>query len=201
MLYHWKGLNLEIREISKSQNRFLEGTIVCVTQHPLQPFNQSINQLGTLSGSQIKKHKEQKSLDNKSRSDRPRARTAHKEPYISKKNRVQGLEFARKYAHKPVEFWHNITFADESKFNLFGYDGKIIVYRKHNAELEERNMVSTVKYGGGGIMVWGCMESPRVGNVVVFNGIIDHLYNIQIFKENLRASAEKLEIEEDYQFY
>ncbi|GFW77782.1 hypothetical protein TNCV_2805291 [Trichonephila clavipes] len=34
------------------------------------------------------------------------------------------------------------TVVDESKFNLFGCDGKIIVHRKCDAELEERNMVS-----------------------------------------------------------
>ncbi|GFW89728.1 putative transposase [Trichonephila clavipes] len=62
-------------------------------------------------------------------------------------------------------------------------------------------MVSTVKHGGGGIMVWGCMVASRVGNIAVINGIMDHLYYIQILKEILCASAEKLEIEEDYQFY
>ncbi|GFW21357.1 HTH_Tnp_Tc3_2 domain-containing protein [Trichonephila clavipes] len=82
--------------------------------------------------------------------NRFKARTARKKPYtrISKKSEVQTLEFARKYANKPVEI-----FVDESKFNLFGCDGKIIVHRKHDAELKERNMVSTVKHGGGGIMV------------------------------------------------
>ncbi|GFW64021.1 transposable element Tcb2 transposase [Trichonephila clavipes] len=120
---------------------------------------------------------------------------------MSKKNRVQRLEFPRKYANKPIEILHDVIFADVSKFNLFGCDGKITVYRKHNAELEERNMVSTIKYTGGVIMVWGCMAALGVEEVVVINCIIDHLYYTQILKENLGASPEKLGIEEDYQFY
>ncbi|GFV42442.1 hypothetical protein TNCV_1539811 [Trichonephila clavipes] len=60
-------------------------------------------------------------------------------------------------------------------------------------------MVSKVKHrGGGGIMVWGCMAASGTGNIFVINSIMDHLYYIQILKENLSANAEKLDIEEDY---
>ncbi|GFX29221.1 transposable element Tc1 transposase [Trichonephila clavipes] len=45
------------------------------------------------------------------------------------------------------------------------------------------------------------MAASGVGNIVVINGILNHLYAIQILKENLRASAEKLGIKEGYQFY
>ncbi|GFT91303.1 transposable element Tc1 transposase [Trichonephila clavipes] len=62
-------------------------------------------------------------------------------------------------------------------------------------------MVSTVRHGGGAIIFQGCMSASGVGNIVVINGIMDHLYYIQILKGNLGASAEKLGIEEDYQFY
>ncbi|GFW09279.1 transposable element Tcb2 transposase [Trichonephila clavipes] len=110
------------------------------------------------------------------------------------------MEFHRKYANKPVEFWHNVLFEDMSNYNLFGCNGKIIVYRKPNVELEERNM-SRVKYVGGGIMVCECMTASGVGNVVIIDGIMDHLYYIQFLKENLDAHAEKLGIEEDYLFY
>ncbi|GFX64415.1 transposable element Tcb1 transposase [Trichonephila clavipes] len=121
-----------------------------------------------------------------------KARTARKELERTECR----LEFVRKYVNKPVEFWNNVVFAHESKFNLFGCEGKIIVYRKRNAELEEQNMMSTVKHGGGGFMVWLCRVALGVGNIVVINGIMDHLYYIQILKENLRVSAEKLGIEE-----
>ncbi|GFX68349.1 transposable element Tc1 transposase [Trichonephila clavipes] len=54
--------------------------------------------------------------------------------------------------------------------------------------------------GGGGLMVCECMAASGVGNIVVINGIMDLLHYIQILKENLCASTEKLGIK-DYQFY
>ena len=35
--------------------------------------------------------------------------------------------------------------------------------------LSERNTHSTVKYGGGSIMVWGCMMAHGVGQLCVLN--------------------------------
>lgn len=126
------------------------------------------------------------------------ARSARKKPHISKRNRKLRLEFARTYVTKSQEFWMDVIFADESKFNLFGCDGKVLVYRKPNTELEERNMVPTVKHGGGGVLVWGCMAASGVGNLVFINGLMDHIYYINLLKENLRAGAD---LGQHFQFY
>ncbi|GFT71651.1 transposable element Tc1 transposase [Trichonephila clavipes] len=101
----------------------------------------------------------------------------------------------------PQQLLDNVAQKMIAIFNPFGSDGKIIVYRKRNAKLEEQNTVSTVKHGGGCSMVWGCMAASELGNIAVINGIMDHLHYIQILKENVRASDEKLRIEEDYQIY
>lgn len=115
-----------------------------------------------------------------------RARSARKKPHISKKNRKLRLDFAKEHVNKPPEFWMDVIFADESKYNLFGCDGKVLVYRKPNTELEERNMVPTVKHGGGGVMVWGCMAASGVGNLAFIDGIMDYRKYIDLQKENLR---------------
>lgn len=69
------------------------------------------------------------------------------------------------------------------------------MYRKPNTELEERNIVSTVKHRGGGLMVWGCMAASGVRNIVPIKGTMDNRYYINILKENLRANAMKLGFE------
>lgn len=118
-----------------------------------------------------------------------------------KKNRAARLNFAKTYIKESEEFWKNVIFADESKFNLFGCDGKVIVYRKPNTELEEKNTVATVKHGGGGVMVWGCMAAAGVGKIELIKQTMDHMHYINILKRNLRASAENLGIGATFQFY
>ncbi|GBO36297.1 hypothetical protein AVEN_92171-1, partial [Araneus ventricosus] len=52
----------------------------------------------------------------------------------------------------------------ESKINIFGSDGRIMVWRRKNEELNPKNLVGTVKYGGGSVLVWGCMSVSGLDN-------------------------------------
>ncbi|GBN48640.1 hypothetical protein AVEN_247046-1, partial [Araneus ventricosus] len=61
--------------------------------------------------------------------------------------------------NKPETYWKSVLFADESKFNTFGSDGRIMVWRRKNEELNPKNLVGTVKYGGGSVLVWGCISA------------------------------------------
>ncbi|GBN07832.1 hypothetical protein AVEN_88596-1 [Araneus ventricosus] len=39
-----------------------------------------------------------------------------------------------------------------------------MVWRRKNEELNPKNLVGTVKYGGGGVLVWGCMSASGLDN-------------------------------------
>ena len=65
-------------------------------------------------------------------------RAARKKPYFNKANRGKRLEYVRTYREKPLGFWNNVIWLDESKFNLFGSDGKVMVWRSTKEELEPR---------------------------------------------------------------
>jgi transposase len=54
-------------------------------------------------------------------------RVARKKPYVNKINRGKRLKFAKEMLEKPVDFWKNVIWSDESKFNLFGSHGKVMV--------------------------------------------------------------------------
>ena len=53
---------------------------------------------------------------------------ARKKPYVNKINRRKGLEYAENYLEKPFKFWNKVLWSDESKFNLFGSDRKVVVW-------------------------------------------------------------------------
>lgn len=70
------------------------------------------------------------------------------------------------------EFWDSILWPDESKFNLFGSDRHQIVWRQPHESMKPECLKPTVKYGGGSVMVWVCMASNGVGNLVQVDGIM-----------------------------
>ncbi|GBL89087.1 hypothetical protein AVEN_255224-1 [Araneus ventricosus] len=80
-------------------------------------------------------------------------RVPRRKPYISKANRKARLAFAKMYVDQPTEFWENVIFVDESKYNIFGSYGKQKVWRTPNTALHIKNLRPTVKYGGGNQLV------------------------------------------------
>ena len=54
-------------------------------------------------------------------------RVARKKPYVNKINREKRLKFGKEMLEKPVNFWKNVVWSDESKFILVGSDGKVMV--------------------------------------------------------------------------
>jgi transposase len=128
-------------------------------------------------------------------------RVARKKPWISKVNRGKRLDFVKTHRNKDMDFWKSVIFTDESKFNLFGSDGRAMVWRQPNTELDPKNTTPTVKHGGGSVMVWGCFSASGVGNLVFIDGIMNQYVYMDLLKSNLKVSAQKLGIEKSFSFY
>lgn len=93
--------------------------------------------------------------------------------------------------HSTVEDWKNIAFSDESKFNLFGIDGKKYVRRSVGERNNVKYQIPTVKHGGGDLMVWGIFSAQGVGPLVEIKGIMDSVMYRDILKKNLLQYAER----------
>ena len=78
-------------------------------------------------------------------------------------NEQKRLEFATLLRSKDSAYWITVLFTDESKFNTFQCDGKQKVWRKRNESLKKKNLVPSVKHGGGNVLVWGCISGAGVG--------------------------------------
>ncbi|OXA40237.1 Transposable element Tc1 transposase [Folsomia candida] len=72
----------------------------------------------------------------------------------------------------------HILWTDESKFNVFGSDGRRRVWRYPKEALNPKNLNPTVKHGGGSVMVWGCMASSGAGKMEFIDGIMDQYKNL-----------------------
>uniref|UniRef100_A0A034VZC4 Transposable element Tc1 transposase n=1 Tax=Bactrocera dorsalis TaxID=27457 RepID=A0A034VZC4_BACDO len=128
------------------------------------------------------------------------SRVARKKPLISSRNQKKRLDYAKEYNTKPNTFWDQVLFSDESKYNIFRSDGRTSVWRKPNTEFEKQNLAPTVKYGGGGVMVWGCMAAAGVGELVFIEDIMDKTVYLNILKQNLKKSAQKLNLPSSFTF-
>jgi len=124
-------------------------------------------------------------------------RCPRKKPLLSSINISKRLSFAQTYLDRNLEYWEQVIFSDESKFNIFGSDGEGKVWRKPCEELKLKNVKPTVKHGGGSVLVWGCMSARGVGKLVFIDGIMNAEGYLKILKENLHSSATKMGLERD----
>jgi transposase len=119
-----------------------------------------------------------------------------KKPFLSKKNVKSRLEFAKIHQHWTVEDWKRVIFSDESKINKFNADGRSWCWFSDPAELNSGTVKQTVKFGGGGVMIWGCMTSVGVGYCCKIDSTMDqHLYK-SILEDDLMKTIEFYALDE-----
>ncbi|KAK3530781.1 hypothetical protein QTP70_001580 [Hemibagrus guttatus] len=116
-------------------------------------------------------------------------RVPRRKPLLSKKNIKARLSFARKHLDDPQDFWENTLWTDETKIELFGRSVSHYVWRKSNTAFQKKNIIPTVKYGGGSVMVWGGFAASGPGRLAVINGIMNSAVYQKILKENVRPSV------------
>ncbi|GFX74043.1 transposable element Tcb2 transposase [Trichonephila clavipes] len=103
-------------------------------------------------------------------------------------------------AETPQQFWNEFIFSDESNFNIFGSDGRRMVWRKPNTSYHPKHTTPTVKHGGGSVMVWGCVAALGVGKLVFIDGIMHKMAYLNILPNNLKESADKLGVGSNFIF-
>ena len=89
-------------------------------------------------------------------------------------------------------------FSDEKKLNLVktSCGGNDYVRCASDERLIHENINSTVKFGGGGIMFWGCFSSTGVGELHEINEIMTGQGYAEIMKGPCISSINKFKLNE-----
>jgi hypothetical protein len=126
-----------------------------------------------------------------------KAVTKKKKPLLSVAHRKRRLAFALKHQHWTVEDWKQVIWSDETKINRMGSDGQEYVWKKAGEPLGEREVKGTLKFGGGSMMVWGCMGWNGVGVLCEVEGRMNAEQYISILEECLLRSMQESVVDEE----
>jgi Transposase/DDE superfamily endonuclease len=117
-----------------------------------------------------------------------KAITKKKKPFLSKRHRKARMDFAITHQYWTVEDWKRVVWSDETKINRLGSDGKKWVWKQAEEGLTDKSIEGTLKFGGGSLMLWGCMLWDGVGYACRIDGRMDGDLYVKILEEDLQAS-------------
>ena len=119
--------------------------------------------------------------------------TKVKKPKLTKTHQRKRLAWAQKYQHWTVDDWKHVIWSDETKILFYSSNGREWVWKKKgDSRFSEECIDPTVKFGGGKINIWGCMGWNGVGIAVEVEGNLTKEQYVDILKEALPQSVEKL---------
>jgi transposase len=125
-------------------------------------------------------------------------RVCRKKPLLTKEHVSKRRKWARAYAAWTVEQWKSVMFSDESKFNIFGSDGRQYCRRGPGEEYRPKNVKKALKHGGGSVMVWGCISWYGTGRLYRIDGTMDAAYLCRIYHEALLGTLQDQSIPPHY---
>lgn len=111
-----------------------------------------------------------------------------KRPKLTKIHRRKRREWAEAHANWTVEDWKRVVWSDETKVNRLGSDGRVWVWKKAGEGLNDRLVEETTKFGGGSLMMWGCMFWEGPGYACKIDGKMDADLYVSILEEDLQKS-------------
>jgi transposase len=106
-----------------------------------------------------------------------KARAKQKKPRLLPHHFRQRFEFAKRHESWTVEDWKRVIWSDETKISRLSSEGREWTWKRPGEGLQAPQVKGTLKFGGGSLMLWGCMTAQGVGYACRIEGRMDaHLY-------------------------
>ena len=99
-----------------------------------------------------------------------KSRRVIKRPRLTDNHKRTRLAWCRQRQGWNLRSWRRVHWSDESRFLLHAVDGRIRVWRRPGTAYAARNIMPTVPFGGGSIMVWGCISFDCKLDLVTIRG-------------------------------
>ena len=109
-----------------------------------------------------------------------------KRPLLKPHHRRARMEFAERHLEWTIEDWKRVIWSDETKINCLGSDGRKYVWKDVGEGLSDRVVEGTVKFGGGSLMMWGCMGWDGVEYATKIDGRMDGELYMAILEDELQ---------------
>jgi transposase len=121
-------------------------------------------------------------------------------PRLTKVHIQKRLAWARDKVKLTTEEWSRIIWSDESRFTVVGNDGGARVLRQEGERYQTRHIKSTVKFGKGSVMVWGCFWAGGLGPLVVVEETMNQDSYVKILADHFLPWLEELTSTEGEEF-
>jgi hypothetical protein len=117
-----------------------------------------------------------------------------KRPLLKPHHWKARLQFAESHREWTLEDWKRVIWSDETKINCLGSDGRKWVWKEVGEGLSDRLVEGTQKFGGGNMMMWGCMGWDGVGYATRIEGRMDAELYTSILEDELQQSLDHYDI-------
>src|SRR6266481_644453 len=143
---------------SKLSSSNIHYTIQKITSQKIEHATEAAEILQDMNGESISAKTVHRALKNAGM----KAVVKRKRPMLKKRHRQERMDFALAHKDWTVEDWKRVVWSDETNINNLGSDGRKWVWKRAGEGLSDRLVEGTVKFGGGSLMLWGCMmwEGP-----------------------------------------
>lgn len=127
------------------------------------------------------------------------ARVKKKKPLLTIENKRKRLAWAKEHRTWTVDDWRNVVWSDETAFTLVGSSEQEYTWVKDGedrAVLDDEAVSGTKKFGGGKLMLWGCMTWEGVGYGCKIDDILDAELYCKILRGELMDSIEYFNLDQ-----